>query len=210
MAFWDSLDPKYSLILCDVWGVVHDGARLYPGAADRLHQWRRPGRKVILITNAPRTADAVEAQLRRFGLSDDHWDGISTSGEAGIAAIQQLDRPAGFLGTREDREILEGRGLRFADEGFAHIAVTGLDDERDRVDGPSVTLSDVGFHGFMYVGGDVENAGGGSTLVGAIFVNGTITTNTTTVYYDQSVTNNIKLTNATVSRSSWDEIRVSW
>ena len=122
------------MILCDVWGVVHDGVRLYPGAAERLRGWREQGRKVILITNAPRTADAVEAQLRRLGLSDDHWDGISTSGDAGIAAIGELDRPAGFLGTREDREDVEGRGLVFADDGFTHIAVTGLDEQRDRVE----------------------------------------------------------------------------
>jgi len=76
--------------------------------------------------------------------------------------------------------------------------------------GASVTLSDVGFHGFMYVGGDVGNAGGGSTIVGAIYVNGAITTNTTTIYYDTTVTNNIKLTNATMNRQSWDEIRVGW
>ena len=42
MNFWDSLDPTYRLILCDVWGVVHDGVNLYPGAADRLQQWRQP------------------------------------------------------------------------------------------------------------------------------------------------------------------------
>jgi ribonucleotide monophosphatase NagD (HAD superfamily) len=133
MSFWDRLDPRYRVILCDVWGVIHDGVRLYPGAADRLRQWRSQERKVILITNAPRTADAVEAQLRRLGLSDDHWDGISTSGEAGIAAISQLGRAAGFLGTREDRFDLESRGLRFVDAGFGDIAVTGLDDEQDRV-----------------------------------------------------------------------------
>ena len=28
MSYWDSLDPKYRLILCDVWGVVHDGVNL--------------------------------------------------------------------------------------------------------------------------------------------------------------------------------------
>jgi len=143
MSFWDRLDPRYRVILCDVWGVVHDGARLYPGAADRLHQWRNEGRKVILITNAPRTADAVEAQLRRLGLSDDHWDGISTSGEAGIAAISQLDRAAGFLGTREDRFDLESRGLRFVNEGFGDIAVTGLDDERGRVEQYDEQLRDL-------------------------------------------------------------------
>ena len=43
MSFSDTLDPKYRLILCDVWGVVHDGVELYPGAAERLRQWRGRG-----------------------------------------------------------------------------------------------------------------------------------------------------------------------
>src|SRR5262245_6570435 len=110
MTFWDGLDPKYSAILCDIWGVVHDGVNLYPNAIERLRQWRSQGRQVILITNAPRTADAVEAQLGRIGLPRDCWTGISTSGEAGIACIQTLHHPTGFLGTRDDRAILEGHG----------------------------------------------------------------------------------------------------
>jgi len=143
MSCLDVLDPRYSVILCDVWGVVHDGARLYPGAAERLRGWREQGRKVILITNAPRSADAVEAQLRWLGLSDGHWDGISTSGEAGMAAIRELDRPAGFLGTRDDRADLESRGLAFVGAGFSDIAVTGLDDERDRVEQYDAQLRDL-------------------------------------------------------------------
>jgi HAD superfamily hydrolase (TIGR01459 family) len=134
MSFWDGLDPKYSVILCDIWGVVHDGVRLYPSAEQRLRQWRERGRSVILITNAPRTAEAVEAQLIRIGLPRDCWDGVSTSGEAGIAVIKTLHHPTGFLGTRQDRAILEDHGLAFVEEGFTDIAVTGLDDERDHVD----------------------------------------------------------------------------
>ena len=134
MSFWDALDPRYSVILCDVWGVIHDGFRLYPNALERLSQWRDQQRKVILITNAPRTADVVEAQLMRLGLPRDCWTGVSTSGEAGIAAIEAVPTPTGFLGTREDRDILEGRGLTFTEADFADIAVTGLDDERDQID----------------------------------------------------------------------------
>jgi HAD superfamily hydrolase (TIGR01459 family) len=134
MSFLDSLGPRYSVILCDIWGVVHDGVQLYPNAAERLCQWRGEGRKIILITNAPRTEDAVAAQLARIGLPPQAWDGISTSGEAGIAAIRALGHPTGFLGTREDRAILEAHGLAFVEEGFTDIAVTGLDDERDRVE----------------------------------------------------------------------------
>lgn len=133
MSFWESLDAKYSVILCDIWGVVHDGVSLYPNSAERLCQWCSEGRKVILITNAPRTADAVEAQLHRIGLPPGCWDGIATSGQAGIAAIKDLAHPTGFLGTDRDRAILEEHGLRFVEEGFTDMAVIGLDEHRRSV-----------------------------------------------------------------------------
>ena len=127
----DALDPKYRLILCDVWGVVHDGVTLYPGAAARLCGWRDQGRCVILITNAPRTADAVTRQLGRIGLPRECWDRIATSGEAGIEALNALGRPVGFVGTRGDRAILEGRHVSIArGEDFTDLACTGVTEER--------------------------------------------------------------------------------
>jgi HAD superfamily hydrolase (TIGR01459 family) len=135
VSYWDSLDPKYRLILCDVWGVVHDGVNLYPAAAERLQEWRDQGRCVVLLTNAPRTADAVEQQLTRIGLPRDAYDAVATSGEAGIEALNDLDREVGFVGTAEDREILEGRGVHIADgEDFTDLACTGLEERRLRVD----------------------------------------------------------------------------
>jgi HAD superfamily hydrolase (TIGR01450 family) len=125
-----SLPVRYRLILCDIWGVVHDGVDLYPGSAERLQAWRNEGRTIILITNAPRTAEAVAAQLDRIGLPRDCWDGIETSGEAGIAALLGLGEPVGFLGTRSDRAILEGRGVSIAPSGFQHLACLGLEEAR--------------------------------------------------------------------------------
>jgi HAD superfamily hydrolase (TIGR01459 family) len=133
MSFFDALPERYRLILCDIWGVVHDGVELYPGSADRLLQWREQGRAVVLITNAPRTADAVQEQLRRIGLPETAWNGIATSGEAGIAALSAVGSPVGFIGTQSDREILEGRGLILVEDGFTELACTGLDDERRHV-----------------------------------------------------------------------------
>ena len=123
----DVLPERYRVILCDIWGVVHDGVQLYEGSAERLQQWKNEGRKIILLTNAPRTADAVERQLARLQLPTTCWDAICTSGEAGIAGLLDLDRPVGFIGTEADRVDLEGRGVRFADSGFTDIAVTGID-----------------------------------------------------------------------------------
>ena len=133
MSFWDLLDPRYRLILCDVWGVVHDGVNLYSGAAERLRQWRDEHRCVLLITNAPRTAEAVEQQLARIGLPRDAYDAVATSGEAGIDALLGLGKPVGFVGTKGDREILEGKGVVIADgDNFTDLAVTGVTEQRPR------------------------------------------------------------------------------
>ena len=135
MSFWDGLDDRYRAVLCDIWGVVHDGVHLYPNAAERLTEWRRDGRRVILITNAPRTADAVEQQLGRIGLPTEAWDGIASSGEAGIAALLELGRPVGFIGTAGDREILEGRQVPIDDgQAFTDLACTGIEEERPNVE----------------------------------------------------------------------------
>jgi len=123
----DTLDPKYRLILCDIWGVIHDGIHLYPGAQRRLEQWKDEGRCVGLITNAPRTQEAVERQLDRLGLPRSCYDFVATSGEAGIEALTELGSAVGFIGTPGDRAILEGRGVRIAEsEDFTDLACTGI------------------------------------------------------------------------------------
>ena len=132
---WDELPDRYRVILCDIWGVVHDGVRLNRGAAARLAQWREQGRFVLLITNAPRTADGVGRQLDRMGLPRSCWDSIVTGGEAGIEALAALGRPVGFLGTPEDRAVLEGRGVRISEtDDFTDVACAGLEEERPRVE----------------------------------------------------------------------------
>jgi HAD superfamily hydrolase (TIGR01459 family) len=129
--FLDTLDERYRLILCDVWGVVHDGVALYPGAQQRLAEWREQGRCVILITNAPRTAEAVDHQLGRIGLARSSYDFVATSGEAGIEALNALGRPVGFVGSAGDLQILEGRGVQIADgDDFTDLACTGLTESR--------------------------------------------------------------------------------
>ena len=133
MSFLDALPERYRLILCDIWGVVHDGFHLYPGAVERLRGFRQEGRTVVLITNAPRTTEAIEQHVTRVGLARDAWDGIATGGQAGIDALKQCAGPVGFIGTEEDREILLGAGLTIAADGdFTDLACTGLPDPHGR------------------------------------------------------------------------------
>jgi HAD superfamily hydrolase (TIGR01459 family) len=69
------------VVLSDIWGVVHNGLVAFPEACEALHNFRKQGGTVILITNAPRPADSVQRQLHKFGIADETYDAIVTSGD---------------------------------------------------------------------------------------------------------------------------------
>jgi HAD superfamily hydrolase (TIGR01459 family) len=126
-------DARYSTLLCDIWGVIHDGAALFDGVEARLLQWAEQGRRIILITNAPRTAATVQGQLDALGLSRRAYHAITTGGEAGISALLKLGAPVGLIGTRADRDDLERAGVVVSATGYRDLACTGLDEARDAV-----------------------------------------------------------------------------
>src|SRR4029079_1620231 len=82
-----ALAPSYRALLCDVWGVVHDGVKALHDAGMALTRFRNGGGKVLLITNAPRLRAQVVAQLDRFGVQRDAYDDVMTSGEAARAYL---------------------------------------------------------------------------------------------------------------------------
>ncbi len=130
----DQLDPKYQAILCDIWGVVHDGAQILPGVEDRLLRWKSEGRTIVLLTNAPRPANSVRRYLDGLGLLRDAYDSITTSGEAGISALINPRRTVGFLGSDEDRDDLVSHGVPIISSDYAELACTGLNDRYDEPD----------------------------------------------------------------------------
>ncbi|MEQ9639514.1 MAG: TIGR01459 family HAD-type hydrolase [Alphaproteobacteria bacterium] len=86
------LAPGYDAVLCDLWGAVHDGIEPYPGAIDCLHAIRAAGVKVMLLSNAPRPSSEVGQWLAdNIGVPTDAYDGVLTSGDATIAALNQRD-----------------------------------------------------------------------------------------------------------------------
>ena len=131
MSDLDRLDRRYTTIICDIWGVVHDGGTLLPGVVERFTRFKDEGRTIILLTNAPRPASTVQAHLDQLGLPRQLYDAVSSSGEAGIVGLLELGRPVGFMGTEEDRDDLVRRGIDIVDQGFADLACTGLDERSD-------------------------------------------------------------------------------
>ena len=122
------LPTSYRLVLCDLWGCIHNGVQVFPAAMELLEAWRLQGRVVLLVTNAPRPAQVVESQLDRLGLSEGSYDAVVTSGDTGIASlIDQGLTEVGFIGTAGDRVALAGTGLHLrAGPDGPDVVCTGM------------------------------------------------------------------------------------
>ena len=64
----EDIASRYQAILCDVWGVVHNGERAFPAASAPLAPARRHGLAAVLLTNAPRPSPDGVAQLKRLAV----------------------------------------------------------------------------------------------------------------------------------------------
>lgn len=129
--------PLYRALLCDVWGVVHDGAHAYQDATDALLRYRDSGGRVILITNAPRPKSAVVAMLDSLGVQRESYDDVITSGDTARALLAA--RPGVriyHVGPERDLPIYMGLKVEFANEDTCElISCTGLfDDENETPD----------------------------------------------------------------------------
>src|SRR6266851_3989725 len=65
---FSTVASRYDVVLCDIWGVVHDGIAAHAQACDALMRYRADGGTVVLITNAPRPSPWVVHQLGRLGV----------------------------------------------------------------------------------------------------------------------------------------------
>lgn len=131
------LAPAYRALLCDVWGVVHDGAKAHPAATDALIRFRDGGGRVVLITNAPRPQADVIEQLDRLGVPRAAYDEVITSGDAARHVLAA--RPGVKLyhvGPERDLPIYFGLPVEFADEDDCElVSCTGLfDDDNETPD----------------------------------------------------------------------------
>jgi HAD superfamily hydrolase (TIGR01459 family) len=130
------LAAGYDLILCDIWGVVHNGLVAYASASDALTRFRAGGGCVVLVSNAPRPASGVAAQLDRVGVPRTAWDGIMTSGDLTRAAVvERKGQVVHHLGPERDHAIFEGLDVEFGDvERADYVVCSGFhDDERETV-----------------------------------------------------------------------------
>jgi HAD superfamily hydrolase (TIGR01459 family) len=137
MSGFGALAARYDGFIVDLWGVVHNGVRPYPGVLDCLGRLRAAGKPVVFLSNAPRRAASVGVGLAAMGIGAEFYSGIMSSGEAVHVALRDrlgefaaLGRRFYHLGPERDRDIYAGLELEQVDSpaAAAFLLNTGPDD----------------------------------------------------------------------------------
>jgi len=150
-----ALAAKYPAIACDVWGVVHNGQTPYMPAVEALVRYRSGGGKVLLLTNAPRPAASVVAQLGDIGVTSEAYDAVVTSGDVTRELLKSRGaEPIYHIGPYErDRAVLDGLGLNLTgpEEALSIICTGPFDDTVDTPDDYKASFTELSARGLPMI-----------------------------------------------------------
>ena len=113
----------FDAFILDLWGLVHDGERLYPPVAETFQQIKNAGKKTLLLSNAPRRAYALVDAMNKMGLDRNLYGEVLSSGEATrdelIARSDPFFASLGMksyhLGPPRDRSVFDDTGVEIVD-----------------------------------------------------------------------------------------------
>ena len=135
------LAGRYDAFIVDLWGVVHDGVRAFPAAVDCLERLHGQGKRILILSNAPRRAVEVAARSAEIGLPPQVCDFIMSSGEETWRHLAEHSAGARcyHLGPARDLGMRIGLDYQFVDDMAAadFILNTGalsVEDTAERYD----------------------------------------------------------------------------
>jgi HAD superfamily hydrolase (TIGR01459 family) len=140
-----SIAHQYDALICDLWGVVHDGVSPYPGAIEALVRYRQGGGSIVFLSNAPRPGNAIAKHLAHMGVVEDARDAIVSSGDLTRRALIAGDagKKLFHIGPERDLTIFEGLDVTLTDfEAAQAIVCSGFaNDETQTPDDYSAILT---------------------------------------------------------------------
>jgi HAD superfamily hydrolase (TIGR01459 family) len=115
---------RYDGVIFDLWGVVHNGVEALPGAINAMARLRAAGKRIALLSNAPRRSSVVVDHLSTLHIMPEQYDAIMTSGEDVWRHIfvrsdpwyRALGRKCLHIGTERDRDMFVGLDLLRTDD----------------------------------------------------------------------------------------------
>tara|TARA_Y100001970_G_C14192853_1_gene836355 strand:+ start:79 stop:894 length:816 start_codon:yes stop_codon:yes gene_type:complete len=104
-----SIAYNYDLFFIDIWGVIHNGIKLYENSVNVLDNLEKIGKEFILLTNAPRPNKTVEKFLQNIGLDNNKSNKVFTSGEATLDFFKKELKNMKFyhIGPSKDFDLFE-------------------------------------------------------------------------------------------------------
>jgi HAD superfamily hydrolase (TIGR01459 family) len=139
-----ALAPRYDGFILDLWGVVHDGVAPMPGALECLRRLIEAGKRVVLLSNAPRRAGDVVERIDRIGVPAGLYHSVMSSGEEAWQHLFRRDdsfyaalgRRCVHIGSERDTGIREGLDLELVEtaEEAEFILNTGPAGWDDRIE----------------------------------------------------------------------------
>jgi len=142
----EELGSNYAAWLVDIWGVMHNGVRAFPGAVEATLRFREQGGIVVLLSNSPRPSAGLQHQLRSLGVQDQSFDATVSSGDL---TRHELAKHAGarvfHLGPERDLPIFASIDVTRVNADDAELIVcTGLfDDETETPEDYEVLLKEL-------------------------------------------------------------------
>jgi HAD superfamily hydrolase (TIGR01459 family) len=96
---------NYDAFIIDLWGVMHDGTALYPGAAEALASLKKP---VVFLSNAPRQSTKAQDILDKLGVKRTYYKALVTSGQIAHDRLkaERTFSKYYYLGPSKDEDIL--------------------------------------------------------------------------------------------------------
>jgi HAD superfamily hydrolase (TIGR01459 family) len=78
----EEIAGRYEGFILDLWGVIHDGVKPYPGVLETLNRLKDLGKRTVLLSNAPRRAEVLVGVMTNMGVERSLYSGVMSSGEA--------------------------------------------------------------------------------------------------------------------------------
>ncbi len=125
----------YAVVLCDVFGVLHDATRVLPAATGALGAFRAAGGTVVLVSNAAEPGRRLADALRNRGIPA-AWDDLVTAADVARDLLrEEASARVHHIGPARDRILFEGLPVALTGVEAADLIVcTGYPDGDDDLD----------------------------------------------------------------------------